>query len=83
MLDAKNLGIAFGLVWGFGVFISTYMSMLFGWGGLWIALLADVYPWYDVSILGSFIGLFWGFLDGFIGLFIFGLIYNKLSVMRS
>ena len=45
-------------------------------------ILVDVYgPWgYSVSLPGIFIGAFWGFLEGFFHLGIFGMIYSKLKL---
>ncbi len=70
MINPKNLGLAGGILWGGMILILTYLNMFFGYGSMWAPLFADVYKGYEVSVLGSMIGFVWGFLDGFIGLYI-------------
>lgn len=79
MLNAKSLGLAGGVLWGAWMFIFTYISMFTGYGSMWAALMVDVYPGYEVTFIGSIIGLVYGFLDGFIGLYIFGWLYNAFN----
>jgi len=79
MLNAKKLGIAGGILWGFSMFFLTLANIFFGYGTLFLDLMADVYPGFQVSYVGSLIGLVYGFLDGFVGLYILGWLYNKIS----
>ena len=48
----------------------TFLGYFTSYGHLFFALMMDVYPGYSVSLLGSFVGLIYGFLDGFIGFYI-------------
>ena len=74
------LGIALGFVWGILLFITTWLSYFTGYGKLFLEVLAQsIYPGYSISPLGSFLGLFYGFLDGFICASIIAWIYNKIS----
>jgi hypothetical protein len=74
------LGTALGIVWGVSLFITTWLCYFTGYGKLFLEVLAkSIYPGYSISPLGSFLGLFYGFLDGFISASIIGWIYNKLS----
>lgn len=79
MLNAKGLGLAGGVLWGLAMFIFTVISIYTGYGTMWLALMADVYPGYDITFTGSIIGLIYGFIDGFVGLFILAWLYNKFS----
>ena len=79
MLNAKNFGLAGGILWGVSMFVMTWLSLWFGYGNMWMELMASVYPGYTVSVVGSFVGLVYGFFDGFIGLFIFAWLYNLLN----
>ncbi len=79
MINAKNLGLAGGILWALSLFAFTYINMFFGYGSMWTALIADVYKGYEVSFLGSILGLIWGFLDAFVGLYLLAWIYNKLN----
>lgn len=79
MLNAKNLGLAAGIIWGVSMFLMTIISLKTGYASGWLTVMAGVYPGYNVSLSGSIIGLIYGFIDGFVGLFIFGWLYNKLE----
>lgn len=74
------LGVSLGLVWGGSLFVTTWLSYSTGYGSLFLDTLAkSIYPGYTISPLGSFLGLFYGFLDGFISAALIGWIYNKLA----
>jgi hypothetical protein len=79
MLNPKSLGLAGGILWGVSLLLLTYLNMFFGYGTMWAPLIADVYKGYEVSFVGSIIGLIWGFFDAFIGLYILAWLYNKFS----
>jgi len=78
-LKPSALGITIGVVWGFALFITTWLSHFTGYGKLFLESIAQsLYPGYTISPLGSFIGLVYGFIDGLISGFIIGWIYNKM-----
>lgn len=79
MLNSKNLGLAAGILWGISMFALTILAIFTGYGTAWLELMASIYPGYTISWVGSILGLIYGFLDGFIGLYIFGWLYNKLN----
>lgn len=64
-LRARALGLAVGTVWGLGIFVATIWSTLLG-GGKTLVLLSAYYYGYSVGYGGSIVGLFWGFVNGFI-----------------
>lgn len=79
-LKPMALGIALGVVWGGSLFITTWLSFFTGYGKLFLEVLAQsIYPGYTISPSGSFLGLFYGFSDGFISASIIAWIYNKLA----
>lgn len=79
-LKPLALGIALGTVWGVSLFVTTLLCYFTGYGKLFLEVLAQsIYPGYSISPLGSFLGLFYGFLDGFVSASIIGWIYNKIS----
>lgn len=83
LLNAKNLGLAGGVIWSLCIFICTLVSLPTGYAKAFLDVLVSIYPGYQVSWAGSFLGLFYGFVDGFLGLFILAWIYNKLEERRS
>ena len=78
-LNAKNLAIAGGLVWGIALFIIAIIAMFNGYGKEMIDFIATIYVGYGASPLGGLLGFVYGFVDAFIGLFIFALLYNWLN----
>lgn len=78
-LKPLKLGLTLGMLWGANMFFTTWLSYLFGYGGRFLAVMADLYPGYTVSPPGSVVGLAYGFLDLFIGGLLAGLIYNALT----
>jgi hypothetical protein len=72
-------GIALGAVWGGALFITTWLSYFTGYGRLFLEVLAQsIYPGYTITPAGSFLGLFYGFLDGLVSATLIGWIYNKI-----
>lgn len=78
-LDARKLGLSGGIVWGGAMFLMTLLALYWGYGTQWLHLMVDIYPGYTISWSGSISGLLYGFLDGFVGFFLLGWIYNKLN----
>ncbi|MFC1543027.1 bacteriophage holin [Candidatus Neomarinimicrobiota bacterium] len=78
-LNVRALGLAGGILWGLAIFLLTYWFLLFGYGGTMLGKIANVYLGYSVTWYGAFIGLVWGFVDGFIGGALLAWLYNKFS----
>lgn len=78
-LNAKALGLTGGILWGASMFVFTLIAFYTGYSADFMKLMTAVYPGYDLSVTGSFIGLAYGFVDAFVGCYIFGWLYNKLS----
>lgn len=78
-LNAVKLGLAGGILWGLCLFIMTWVSMFTGYAMFWLAQWMDTYPGFSLTIVGSFVGLAYGFVDGFICLFLLAWIYNLLK----
>jgi predicted MFS family arabinose efflux permease len=77
-LKLVALGVALGTVWGIPLFITTWLSYYTGYGKLFLEVLAQsIYPGYTITPIGSFLGLLYGFADGFVSAALIGYIYNK------
>jgi hypothetical protein len=79
MLNAKNFGLAGGILWGLSLFLMTLLAHLTGYGTPFLRLLESVYPGYSLSLGGALLGLIYGFIDGFVGLFLLAWLYNWLN----
>lgn len=80
MLHPIKLGLAGGILWGLCMFLTTVTSIYTGYASQFLALMGTIYPGFSVSGGGSLLGLIYGFLDGFIWLFLLGWVYNKLVI---
>lgn len=78
-ISAKALGLSLGIMFGLSVFITTILAIYTGYLQHWAELLLGVYPYYELTLLGSFVGLIWGFLDGFICGVVLAWIYNVFA----
>jgi hypothetical protein len=83
-LKPLALGIALGTIWGGSLFITTWLSYYTGYGKLFLEALAQsIYPGYSISPIGSFLGLFYGFVDGLISASLIAWIYNKIAARNQ
>ncbi len=78
-LNVKSFALACGLVWGFGLFLVTWWVIAFDGATGDPTFLGRLYRGYNLSPLGSVIGLLWGFVDALIGGAIFAWLYNRLA----
>jgi hypothetical protein len=78
-LNVLAFGLACGLIWGFGVFGLAWWVMAFEGATGDLMVLGHVYRGFNVSPLGSVIGLVWAALDGFGAGAIFAWLYNRLA----
>lgn len=78
-LDPKTLGLGGGILWGGCMLLTTAANMATGYATGLIDLMASVYPGYAATASGAVVGTIYGFIDGFVGLFLLAWIYNKLQ----
>ena len=82
-LNVSAFALACGILWGLGLFALTWWIIAFDGSTHELTLIGRVYRGYDISPLGSLVGLVWGFFDALIGGAIFAWLYNRLSRGRS
>lgn len=75
-LSAVAFGISLGILSALIMAILAWVSMHGAYGADVIKQWGSVYPGYEASIKGGFIGLAWGFLEGFIFGLIWAWLYN-------
>jgi len=76
--NVRAFALACGLYWGLGVFVITWWIILFDGASGSATCLGAVYRGFNISPIGSLIGLLWALPDGFIGGAIFAWLYNLL-----
>ena len=78
-LNVKAFALAFGLIWGLGLFVLTWWIIMFEGASGEVPFLGWLYRGYAISPEGSVIGLVWGLVDGTIGGAIFAWLYNVFA----
>jgi hypothetical protein len=78
-LNVKAFGLAFGLWWGFGLFLLTWWIIAFDGATGEVTMIGRLYRGYSITPIGSVIGLLWAFADGLVGGLIFAWLYNLLA----
>jgi len=78
-LHAIGFGVAMGLLWSICVMIMALIAMTGDWGAEFVRWLGSLYIGYDASISGAFVGLAWGFVDGFVCGAILAWLYNFIT----
>jgi len=86
-LNAKNLGLAGGILVSLTLFAVSWHAILTDLGYGFVKIWEDMHFWYEVVPLatpaGSLVALVDGFVHGFVCLFIFAWLYNWLEKRRS
>ncbi|UCH15126.1 MAG: bacteriophage holin [Bacteroidales bacterium] len=82
-LNVRAFALTAAIICGAGIFLVTWWVILFEGASCERTVLGLVYRGYNMSPLGSLIGLVWGFVDGLIGGAIFAWLYNLLAGSSS
>jgi protoporphyrinogen oxidase len=79
-VDRVALGLSVGVLGGLGLFVATLALVLAGGPvvGPTLGLLGQYFPGYSVTGLGSCVGLFYGFVSGFVGGWLFAVLRNMV-----
>lgn len=79
-LNEHAWGLAFGLLFGLGLFLATAILVVRGGDtvGPHLGLLGIYLRGYDVSWAGAFVGLLYGVALGYVGGWVIGALYNRL-----
>lgn len=77
------LGLAGGIMWGVSMLVTTLISVYTGYATLFLQVMASIYPGFDISVGGAFLGLAYGFVDAFVGLIILGWLYRLFACCGS
>ncbi len=91
-LNAKVMGLIFGLLMGLAIFIATNWLVIKGGHvtesgeyviGPHLQLLGQYFIGYSVSFMGSIVGFIYGFAIGTLGGSLVGWIYNRIVDLRN
>src|SRR5258708_39000789 len=81
LLNARLFGIVLGILFGTGLFLVTNFLVLKGGEhvGAHLGLLANFFPGYRVTFLGSIVGFCYAFVLGFLTGVIIGAVYTRFA----
>ncbi len=79
MLNKNAFGLACGLVGGLALFLLTVYLVLIHHGGETVIKLNQIYWGYSITFVGSFLGLIYGFVDGYLAAWFIALFYNAFA----
>jgi hypothetical protein len=77
--NVKALALASGILWGGAICFGTLWLIAFGYDGSLVRQLDHFYFGYSFSVVGAFVGLAWGFVDGAVSGALLAWLYNKLA----
>lgn len=78
-LSVCNFAMALGIVWGLSMFLCALLSMTNGMAMPIVEVFSSIYLGFEPSFLGALMGLFWGFIDGFVFGGLLAFFYNYCS----
>jgi hypothetical protein len=80
-LNAQAWGIAFGFLFGIGLFLATIVLVVKGGEnvGQHLGLLSVYLPGYRVTVAGAFLGFAYMFVIGYALGRLIGVVYNRLA----
>jgi hypothetical protein len=78
-LNVLAFGLACGLIWGLGVFLLPWWVMAFEGTTHDLMFLGHIYRGFNISPLGSVLGLIYGACDGFIAGVLMAWLYNRFA----
>lgn len=80
-LKAQAWGVAFGMLFGLGLFLATIILVVKGGPnvGQHLSLLAIYFPGYRVTVLGAFVGFVYAFVFGYAFGRLVGTVYNMVA----
>ncbi len=77
-LNVKAFALACAILWGAGLFLLTWWIIAFEGRSYDVTLLGRIYRGYNITPLGSVIGMVWAFFDALIGGAVLAWLYNLL-----
>jgi len=78
-LNVKAFALTCGILWGIGLFALTWWIIAFDGVTHDVTFIGRCYRGYNISPLGSIVGLIWGFPDAFVGGAITAWLYNLIA----
>lgn len=66
------------MIWGLGLFFLTWWIIAFDGATHEVTMIGRLYRGYNISPLGSVMGLIWGTVDAFAGGAVFAWLYNRI-----
>ena len=82
-LNIKAFALASAIIWSLGLFALTWWIIAFDGITHEATLIGHLYRGYDISPMGSVIGLVWAFPDALVGGAVFAWLYNLIAARSA
>ena len=79
MKHVQKVALTGGIIWGAIMFLTTLASVYWGYGTDFLKVWQSIYPGFRTSFAGSFVGLIYGFLDMYVGIYFIYWVYGKIA----
>lgn len=80
MKNVQKVALTGGVIWGLTLFGTTLANVYFGgYGTAFLNVWTSIYPGFTISVTGSFVGLIYGFVDMYFGIYLINWVYKKLN----
>ena len=78
-INVKAFALTCGIYWGVGLFALTWWIIAFDGSTHAATWIGQIYRGYNISPVGSLVGLVYGFFDALVGGAIFAWLYNMIA----
>jgi hypothetical protein len=78
-INLKAFALTCGIIWGLGLFALTWWIIAFDGITHEVTAIGRLYRGYNISPIGSLLGLVWGFFDALVCGAIFAWLYNLMA----
>ncbi|HCC69944.1 MAG TPA: hypothetical protein DEQ09_02145 [Bacteroidales bacterium] len=78
-INVKAFSLSCGIVWALVVFFVTWWLIILNGASGAKTVLGNIYLGYNISTLGSLVGLAWGFVNGIVFGAFLAWLYNRLA----
>jgi len=82
-LDAKNFGLAGGIISGLFMLVLALAVSFGGPGAGMIDQMSSLYVGFKPGVMGGLIGGLWGFVEGFMTFYLIAWVYDKLMAKSA
>ncbi len=78
-VNLLKVALTGGIIWGLLMLFTTIAEVYTGYGQDFLMVMQSIYPGYQLTLVGSLVGLVYGFLDVFVGVYVVVWVYRVVA----